>query len=98
MTLLSIFSRLEDPRSGPAKRYGLSEIIVMAICAVLCGADDWVEVADWCEDEEGWLKGFLDLPHGTPSHDTFGDVFRVLDPDVFEPKNLSQIPPAKPVA
>ena len=84
MTLLSIFSRLEDPRSGPAKRYGLSEIIVMAICAVLCGADDWVEVADWCEDEGEWLKGFLDLPHGTPSHDTFGDVFRVLDPDVFE--------------
>ena len=84
MTLLSIFSRLEDPRSGPAKRYGLSEIIVMAICAVLCGADDLVEVADWCEDEGEWLKGFLDLPHGTPSHDTFGDVFRVLDPDVFE--------------
>lgn len=84
MTLLSIFSRLEDPRSGPAKRYGLSEIIVMAICAVLCGAVDWVEVADWCEDEGEWLKGFLDLPHGTPSHDTFGDVFRVLDPDVFE--------------
>ena len=84
MTLLSIFSRLEDPRRGPAKRYGLSEIIVMAICAVLCGADDWVEVADWCEDEGEWLKGFLDLPHGTPSHDTFGDVFRVLDPDVFE--------------
>ena len=84
MTLLSIFSRLEEPRRGPAKRYGLSEIIVMAICAVLCGSDDWVEVADWCEDEEEWLKGFLDLPHGTPSHDTFGDVFRVLDPDVFE--------------
>lgn len=84
MTLLSIFSRLEDPRRGPARRYGLSEIIVMAICAVLCGADDWVEVADWCEDEEEWLKGFLDLPYGTPSHDTFGDIFRVLDPDVFE--------------
>ena len=66
MTLLSIFSRLEEPRRGPAKRYGLSEIIVMAICAVLCGSDDWVEVADWCEDEEEWLKGFLDLPHGTP--------------------------------
>ena len=45
MTLLSIFSRLEDPRSGPAKRYGLSEIIVMAICAVVCGADDWVRTS-----------------------------------------------------
>ena len=84
MVLLSIFSRMEDPRRGPAKRYGLSEIIVMAICAVLCGADDWVEVAEWCEDEEDWLKSFLDLPYGTPSHDTFGDVFRVLDPMAFE--------------
>ena len=84
MALLSILSRLEDPRRGPAKRYGLSEIVVMAICAVLCGADDWVEVAEWCEDEEAWLKGFLELPYGTPSHDTFGDVFRVLDPHVFE--------------
>ena len=84
MTLMSILSRLEDPRRGPAKRYGLSEIVVMAICAVLCGADDWVEVADWCEDEEDWLKGFLDLPHGTPSHDTFGDVFRIIDAAVFE--------------
>ena len=84
MTLLTIFSRLEDPRRGPAKRYGLSEIVVMAICAVLCGADDWVAVADWCEDEEAWLKTFLPLPNGTPSHDTFGNVFRILDPAVFE--------------
>ena len=66
MTLLNIFSRLEDPRRGPAKRYGLSEMVVMAICAVLCGADDWVAVADWCEDEETWLKTFLSLPSGTP--------------------------------
>jgi predicted transposase YbfD/YdcC len=84
MTLLTIFSRLEDPRRGPAKRYGLSEMVVMAICAVLCGADDWVAVADWCEDEEAWLKTFLSLPNGTPSHDTFGNVFRVLDSTVFE--------------
>ncbi len=84
MTLLTIFSRLEDPRRGPAKRYDLSEMVVMAICAVLCGADDWVAVADWCEDEEAWLRTFLALPNGTSSHDTFGNVFRVLDPAVFE--------------
>lgn len=84
MALLTIFSRREDPRRGLAKRYGLSEISVMAICAVLCSTDDWVEGAEWCEDEEAWLKGFLDLPQGTPSHDTFGNVFRVLDPTVFE--------------
>ena len=56
----------------------------MAICAVLCGADSWVDIADWCEDEEEWLKTFLELSHGTPSHDTFGKVFRVLDAAVFE--------------
>ena len=84
MALMTIFSRLEDPRRGPAKRYDLSEMVVMAICAVLCGADDWVAVADWCEDEEAWLKTFLTLPNGTPSHDTFGNVFRILDPAVFE--------------
>ena len=84
MTLLSIFSRMDDPRRGPATRYDLHEIIIMAICAVLCGADDWVSVADWCEEEEDWLKTFLTLTQGTPSHDTFGNVFRVLDPDTFE--------------
>ena len=56
----------------------------MAICAVLCGCEGWVDIADWCEDEEAWLKTFLVLSHGTPSHDTFGDVFRVLDGAVFE--------------
>jgi hypothetical protein len=45
-------------------------MIIMAICAVLCGADGWVDVADWCEGEEAWLKTFLVLKKGTPSHDT----------------------------
>ena len=75
---------VEDHRRGPARRHDLKEMIVMAICAVLCGADGWVDVADWCEDEESWLKTFLVLKHGTPSHDTFGEVFRVLDATVFE--------------
>ena len=56
----------------------------MAICAVLCGCDDWVDVADWCEEEAGWLKTLLVLAKGTLSHDTFGEVFRVLDANVFE--------------
>jgi hypothetical protein len=59
-------------------------MIVMSICAVLCGCDDWVDVADWCEEEADWLKTFLVLAKGTPSHDTFGEVFRVLDAKVFE--------------
>lgn len=84
MTLQEAFSQVEDHRRGPALRHDLKEMIVMAICAVLCGCDDWVDVADWCEEEEGWLKSFLVLAKGTPSHDTFGAVFRVLDAKVFE--------------
>lgn len=84
MTLQEVFSQIKDERRGPARKHDLHEMIVMAICAVLCGCDGWVDIADWCEDEVGWLKRFLVLRHGTPSHDTFGDVFRVLDGDVFE--------------
>lgn len=84
MTLEEAFSGVEDHRRGPAQRYDLKEMIVMAICAVLCGCDSWVDIADWCEEEEDWLKNFLVLPNGTPSHDTFGKVFRVLDGGVFE--------------
>jgi predicted transposase YbfD/YdcC len=84
MTLQEAFSGVEDHRKGPAKRHDLKEMIVMAICAVLCGADNWVDVADWSEVEEVWLKTFLVLKNGTPSHDTFGEVFRVLDGSVFE--------------
>lgn len=84
MTLQEAFEQVEDHRSGPAQRHGLKEMIIMAICAVLCGADSWVDVADWCEDNEEWLTKFLVLVNGTPSHDTFGKVFRVLDGTVFE--------------
>jgi predicted transposase YbfD/YdcC len=84
LTVLEAFSEVRDPRTGAAVRYGLQEMLIMTICAVLCGADGWVDVADWCEDEESWLKTFLSLPYGTPAHDTFGDVFRVLDAKVFE--------------
>lgn len=84
MTLEEAFAEVEDHRRGPARQHDLKEMIVMSICAVLCGADSWVDVADWCEGEEDWLKTFLVLANGTPSHDTFGNVFRVLDATVFE--------------
>ena len=84
MTLDEAFTGLADPRTGPAQRHDLREMILMALCAVLCGADTWVDVAEWAEDNETWLRRFLVLEHGTPSHDTFGRVFRVLDATVFE--------------
>lgn len=84
MTLTEAFSGVVDPRTGPARRHDLTEMILMALCAVLCGADTWVDVAEWAEDNEAWLKRYLVLEHGTPSHDTFGRVFRLLDAKVFE--------------
>jgi hypothetical protein len=83
-TLTEAFAELPDPRSGPAQRHDLTEMILMALCAVLCGADSWVDVAEWAEDNEAWLRRYLVLAHGTPSHDTFGRVFRLLDGKVFE--------------
>lgn len=84
MTLNEAFSGLQDPRTGPAQRHNLREMILMALCAVLCGADTWVDVAEWAEDNESWLRRYLVLKRGTASHDTFGRVFRILDATVFE--------------
>jgi predicted transposase YbfD/YdcC len=78
------FSELEDPRSDSGKRHLLLDIIVMAVCAVICGADNWVEVELFGQTKEEWLRTFLELPHGIPSHDTFGRVFRLLDPESFQ--------------
>ena len=81
-TIAEHFSELEDPRRYN-KRHLLHDIIVVAICAAICGADDWVAVEDFGRAKQSWFEEFLELPHGIPSHDTFGDVFRVLDPDQF---------------
>ena len=82
--LIQALSILPDPRTGPAQRHDLKEMIVMTLSAVLCGADNWVDVAEWASDNEDWLKKYLVLEQGTPSHDTFGRVFRLLDAEVFE--------------
>lgn len=84
MTLSEALDGVQDPRTGPAQRHDLREMILMALCAVLCGADTWVDVAEWAEDNEAWLRRYLVLEHGTPSHDTFGRVFRILDAKTFE--------------
>jgi len=83
-SLAEHFSTLEDPRADFGKRHLLLDIIVIAICAVICGADNWVEVELFGRSKEQWLRTFLKLPHGIPSHDTFGRVFRLLDPEQFQ--------------
>src|SRR5215210_1165056 len=74
-------STLTDPRAERGKEHLLVDILTITLCAVICGADDWVAVATFGETKAGWLRTFLALPHGIPSHDTFGRVFRLLDPD-----------------
>ena len=82
--LLEQFSGLPDPRTGNAKRHELLDIVVITLCAVICYADSWEDVAAFGRTRKKWLKGFLALPNGIPSHDTFGRVFAVLDAKAFE--------------
>jgi predicted transposase YbfD/YdcC len=77
------FADLEDPRIERTKLHDLLDILVIAICAIICGADDWVAVQEFGEAKEDWFRGFLELRNGIPSHDTFGRVFAHLDPDQF---------------
>ena len=92
-TLTEHFSSLEDPRGDKGKRHLLFDIVVIAICAVVCGADSWVEkkVEVFGRAKEKWLVQFLELPHGIPSHDTINGVFRLLDPEQFQHCFLSWI-------
>ena len=90
-TVAAYFTDLPDPRTGPALRHELLDIVTIAVCAVLCGADTWVDVARFGRSKEGWLRTFLALPHGIPSHDTFGRVFAALDPTAFEAAFLTWV-------
>lgn len=83
-SLFAHFQDLDDPRVSPATRHQLLDIVAIAVCAVICGADTWVEVEAFGQAKRDWLETFLALPHGIPSHDTFGRVVAALDPDQFE--------------
>ena len=74
---------LEDPRSGNAGLHDFYELLMIALCAVLCGGQGAVDMAVFAEAKETFLRGFLKLENGLPSHDTFSRLFRNLDPDQF---------------
>lgn len=82
--LASILTQVEDPRLERTKRHRLRDIIILAICGILCGADGWVEIEAFGKAKETFFTELLGLPNGIPSHDTFGRVFALLDPKQFE--------------
>jgi predicted transposase YbfD/YdcC len=78
------FGDLEDPRVDRTKLHKLMDILVIAICAVIAGADNWEDVEEFGRARLEWFKTFLELPNGIPSHDTFNRVFARLDPEQFQ--------------
>jgi len=83
-TIEQHFGDLTDPRIDRTKLHKLLDILVIAICAVIAGADNWKDIADFGQAKIDWFKTFLELPNGIPSHDTFNRVFARLDPQEFQ--------------
>ena len=83
--IIGYFSVLPDPRRAHHNKtlHVLVDVIVIAVLAVVSGADTWEEIAAFGEEKEAWLRTFLELPHGIPSHDTFARIFSILNPDAF---------------
>ena len=77
------FDDLQDPRTGNATRHVFLEVLMIALCATLSGAQSCVDMEEFGKAKEPFLRQFLSLPHGIPSHDTFSRLFQLLDPDQF---------------
>ncbi|MGQ9887557.1 MAG: ISAs1 family transposase, partial [Aggregatilineales bacterium] len=84
IALMTHFADVNDPRRDQGKRHMLSDILALTICALLSGANSWVEIEEYGKSKYDWLKTFLSLPHGIPSHDTLSDVFARLNPSELE--------------
>lgn len=91
LSITEHFAGLEDPRAEHLNDHTLLDIITIAICAVICGAEGWTDVELFGNERLAWLRQFLELEHGIPSHDTFGRVFARLDPLQFEQCFLSWV-------
>ena len=82
--LTSIFSKIDDPRRDLTKLHSLNDILLIGIISVICGADSWNEMELYAQEKEKFLRTFLELPNGIPSHDTFNRVFAAIDSKQFE--------------
>lgn len=84
LSIISYFRTLKDPRRAHRRLHLVQDIIVLSLCAVIAGAQDWQEIATFGRKRHDWLKGFLALPNGIPSHDTLERVFARLQPQAFQ--------------
>ena len=83
LSLSQYFQRLKDPRIARSKRHALHDILIISVCALVCGAEGFVDMEEFGKAQCDWLSRLLALPNGIPSHDTFGRVFAALDPAQF---------------
>ena len=84
LSLAEVFVSITDPRQAKKVQHDLVELLVVAVNAVLVGADTFVEIELWARERLDWLRSYLRLKHGIPSHDTFGRLFGLIDPGEFE--------------
>lgn len=83
LLLGDVFVGIPDPRQSTKVQHDLLELLVVAVCSVLVGADTFVEIEEWAEDNLEWFRRHLTLENGVPSHDTFGRVFAAMDATAF---------------
>jgi predicted transposase YbfD/YdcC len=83
-SILSEFGDMPDPRVERTKLHSVLDIMAIVLCGALCGVDNFVQIELWAVSNEAWLRTFLKLPNGIPSHDTMGRVFSLLDPEEFQ--------------
>ena len=81
--VLGTFSSIADPRKSRAVRHVFEEMLFIALASIIAGAEGFVDMEEFGKSKKTWLESFLTLPKGIPSHDAFGDLFALLDPEEF---------------
>lgn len=82
-SLVGCMREVPDPTAPYNQKHKFLDIIIIAVTAILCGMHTWNEIEDWACSKEDWLRTFLELPGGIPSHDTINRVFQMMEPDKF---------------